>query len=113
MYPDLVRSFALQCAEILANPSNDDWFGHAAPARHLLDSASVRAIENRRYLVRPTATGFSAIIDPYGRAVALSGFGTPEILTASVRPSRAETPYQHWPDMVSWVTLMFVSIVSL
>jgi apolipoprotein N-acyltransferase len=28
-----VREFALQGAEVLANPSNDSWFGHATPAR--------------------------------------------------------------------------------
>jgi apolipoprotein N-acyltransferase len=113
MYPELVRNFVRQGADILANPSNDDWFGHAAPARLMLDMVTVRAIENRRYLVRPTTTGFSAIIDPHGRAVALSGFGTPEILTASVRPSRVESPYQRWGDATSWITLTFVTAVSL
>jgi apolipoprotein N-acyltransferase len=113
MYPDLVQGFALQGAEVLANPSNDDWFDHAAPARHQLDIATVRAIENRRYLVRPTAAGFSAIIDPYGRAVALSGFATPEVLTASVYPSRARTLYQRWGDAAAWIAVAFVTTVSL
>jgi hypothetical protein len=63
---------------------------------------TVRAIENRRYLVRPTTTGFSAIIDPHGRAVALSGFGTPEILTASVRPSLDHTDVRNRRIVVSW-----------
>ena len=113
MYPDLVRGFALQGAEVLANPSNDDWFGYAAPARHQLDIAAVRAIENRRYLVRPTAAGFSAIIDPYGRTVVLSRFGTPEVLTASVYPSRARTPYQRWGDAASWMAIVCASAMSL
>jgi len=113
MYPDLVRGFALQGAEVLANPSNDDWFGNAAPARHQLDIATVRAIENRRYLVRPTATGFSAIIDPYGHAVVLSGFGTPEVLTGSIRPSQTQTPYQRWGDAAAWIAVGFAIAVSL
>jgi len=113
MYPDLVRSFALQGAEVLANLSNDAWFGHAAPARHQLDIATVRAIENRRYLVRPTTTGFSAVIDPYGRAVALGGFGAPEVLTASIRPSQAQTPYQRWGDTAAWTAVALMVAVSL
>lgn len=108
MYPSLVRRFALQGAEVLANPSNDDWFGYAAPARHMLDMAIVRAIENRRYLVRPTATGFSAVIDPYGRTSVLSGFGPPEALTGTVRLSRALTPYLRWGDAIPWMTVAFV-----
>jgi apolipoprotein N-acyltransferase len=113
MYPDLVREFALQGAEVLANPSNDSWFGHAAPARQQLDIATVRAIENRRYLVRPTSTGFSAVIDPYGRAVALSGFGAPEVLTASVSPSQVQTPYQRWGDAAAWIAIAFAVAASL
>jgi apolipoprotein N-acyltransferase len=113
MYPEVARDFALQGAEVLANPSNDDWFGSATPARHQLDIASVRAIENRRYLVRPTAAGFSAIIDPYGRTAVLSGFGTPEVLIASVYPSRARTPYQRWGDAAAWGAAAFAIVMSL
>ena len=113
MYPDFVRGFARQGAEILANPSNDDWFDHAVPARYMLDMATVRAIENRRYLVRPTTSGFSAVIDPHGRTVALSDFGKPAILTASVYPSRVQTPYQIWGDAVPWIAIAVVVATSL
>ncbi len=113
MSPDLVRDFALQGAEVFANPSNDDWSGYAAPARHHLDIATVRAIENRRYLVRPTASGFSAIIDPYGRVVALSSFGAPEVLTGSIRLSQAQTPYQRWGNSVVWIAVGYAAVASL
>lgn len=102
LYPDLVRQFTQHGAQLLANPANDDWFGHAAPAQHLLDIVSLRAIENRRYIVRPTTTGFSAVIDPYGGIVAQSGFGSPEIIVASVALSQVETLYQRWGDVVAW-----------
>ena len=113
MYPEFVRRFALQGAEILVNPSNDDWLGYAAPAHHHLEAASVRAIENRRYLVRPTTTGFSAVIDPHGRVIARSGFGAPEILTTSIRPSRAQTVYQRWGDAVAWIAVILVTVITL
>jgi len=113
VYPDVVRNLALQGAEVFANPANDDWLGYAAPARHHLDIATVRAIENRRYLVRPTATGFSAIIDPYGQTVARSGFGIPAVLTGTIRLSQAQTPYQRWGDAAVWVAVVWVTAVSL
>jgi len=113
MSPDFVRQFALQGAEVLANPSNDKWFGHTGPARHQLNVAILRAIENRRYLVRPTATGFSAVIDPYGRIVVHSGLGTSEVLTASIRPSQAQTPYQRWDDAAAWIAIAVVIAASL
>jgi apolipoprotein N-acyltransferase len=108
MYPELVRQLVGAGAEALANLSNDYWFGHAAPARHQLESASLRAIENRRYLLRATPTGFSAVIDPHGRALALSGFGVAEVLAGTIRASHAETPYQHWGDAACWLALAVV-----
>ena len=113
MYPDLVRQVAVRGAQVLANPSNDDWFGYAAPAQHQLDIASLRAIENRRYLVRATATGFSAVIDPYGRVVARSGFGSAEVLSATIQPSQTQTPYQRWGDALSWSAIAGVLGITL
>lgn len=113
MFPDLVRRFAVQGAEVLVNPSNDDWFGFAAPARHQLDIALVRAIENRRYLVRPTTTGYSAVVDPHGRIIALSRFGASDILVAAIAPSRVQTPYQRWGDAVAWLAVALVGGVTL
>jgi len=113
IYPDVARALALQGAEVFTNPANDDWLGYAAPARHHLDIATVRAIENRRYLVRPTATGFSAIIDPYGQTVARSNFDTPAVLTGTIRLSHAQTPYQRWGDTAAWIAVSWVIAVSL
>jgi len=113
MYPALVREFARKGAEVLANPSNDSWFGDAAPARHELDIASVRAIENRRYLIRATTTGVSAVIGTYGLVVSASEFGSPEVLTASISRSHARTPYQRWGDSVCWLALFLTLAASL
>jgi len=113
MYPELVRRFVEAGAEVLANPSNDDWFGAAAPARHHFDMASVRAIENRRYLIRVTTNGYSGVIDPYGRVVILSGFDAPEVLTATIFLSRAHTPYQRWGDAAAWSAIGLVFLASL
>ena len=105
LYPDVVRRVAMGGAEILANLSNDTWFGHAAPAQHHLDIASVRAIENRRYLVRATSTGFSAVVDPYGRIVARSALGAADLVASAVRRSHTATPYQRWGDAAAWIAV--------
>jgi apolipoprotein N-acyltransferase len=112
LYPDLVRRVVSHGVELLANPSNDDWFGHPAPARHQLEIASLRAIENRRYLVRATATGYSAVIDPHGRIIALSSFRTPEVVKATIRPSRVLTPYRRWGDVTPWIAIAVVVVSS-
>jgi len=102
MYPSLVSAFTAAGAEVLANLSNDAWFGAASPAALHLEMARMRAIESRRFLLRATSTGYSAIIDPYGRIAAKSGFGTAEVLSGSVRISRARTFYVAHGDAFAW-----------
>jgi len=68
--PGAVRRFTANGAELLINISNDGWFGRsAAPAQHVM-MARVRAVENRRWLLRDTNNGFTVDVDPYGRTVA-------------------------------------------
>jgi apolipoprotein N-acyltransferase len=110
MYPDLVRRATLAGAEVLVNLSNDAWFGSEPAARHHLQHAILRAIENRRYLIRATTTGYSALIDPLGRVITLSAFDAPELLVGPVEPRRALTPYTRLGD---WPIVAFFAIVLL
>lgn len=65
-FPDYVRQFAAQGAQVLINLTNDGYFGRsAARAQHLL-LARMRAVENRRWLLRPSNDGVTASIDPSG-----------------------------------------------
>ncbi len=67
VFADEVRQFARNGAEVLVNISDDGWYGDtSAPWQHL-NMARMRAIENRRWLLRDTNTGVTAAIDPYGR----------------------------------------------
>ncbi len=67
IFADEIRQFARNGAEVLVNISDDGWYGDtSAPWQHL-NMARMRAIENRRWLLRDTNTGVTAAIDPYGR----------------------------------------------
>ena len=70
IFPDEIRQFARNGAEVFVNVSNDSWYGEGgAPWQHL-NQARMRAVENDRWLLRDTNTGSTAVIDPYGRVVA-------------------------------------------
>jgi len=67
VFADEVRHFAQLGAEVLVTISDDGWYGDtSAPWQHL-NMARMRAIENRRWLLRDTNNGVTAVIDPYGR----------------------------------------------
>jgi apolipoprotein N-acyltransferase len=113
MYPNLARRAVRQGADVLVNLSNDAWFGDSAPARQQLEIATLRAVENRRYLVRAAATGFSAVIDPHGRTLAQSDFDAWQVLNATVRASHACTPYQRWGDAFAWIVIAGVAAATV
>jgi apolipoprotein N-acyltransferase len=67
VFPDYVRRFARDGAEVLVNISNDGWYGGAAAREQHLKIVRMRAAENRRWLLRSTNDGITATIDPAGR----------------------------------------------
>jgi apolipoprotein N-acyltransferase len=68
-FPDLVREFTKKGADVLVNLSNDAYFGRSeAREQHLL-LVRMRAAENRRFILRATNDGISAVIDPGGRVI--------------------------------------------
>jgi apolipoprotein N-acyltransferase len=70
IFPDDVRRFANQGAQVFVNISNDGWYGDSGAYAQHLKQARMRSIENDRWLLRDTNTGVTASIDPYGRVVA-------------------------------------------
>jgi apolipoprotein N-acyltransferase len=69
IFPDEVRRFAANGAQVFVNVSNDGWYGDSGAYAQHLKQARMRAIENDRWLLRDTNTGVTATIDPYGRIV--------------------------------------------
>jgi apolipoprotein N-acyltransferase len=70
IFGDEVRLFAKQGAQVLVNISNDGWYGDTCAPWQTLNMSRMRAIENRRWLLRDTNTGITTVIDPYGRLTA-------------------------------------------
>jgi apolipoprotein N-acyltransferase len=73
VFPVLVRRFVEEGSQLIVNLTNDGWYGRsAAPYQHLA-IARLRAVENRRYLLRATNSGISAVIEPTGNIQAATG----------------------------------------
>jgi apolipoprotein N-acyltransferase len=69
-WPGAFNQQVRQGANVLINLTDDGWFnGTIAPAQHLR-AVVLRAVETRRWLVRASNSGVSAIVDPTGRIVA-------------------------------------------
>ena len=66
-FPDLVRQFSKKGADVLVNLSNDGYFGRREAREQHLSLVRMRAVENRRFIIRSTNNGVTAVIDPAGR----------------------------------------------
>ncbi len=103
VYPDLVRRFVMAGSELLTTITNDAWFGRSsAPYQHF-EQASLRAIENGRYLVRSANTGISGIVDPYGRVLQRSRLFESTVLVGEVRTLTGLTLYARIGDLIAYL----------
>jgi apolipoprotein N-acyltransferase len=112
VYPWIPRAFAAGGAELLTTITNDAWFGRSsAPYQHFAQ-ASVRAVENGRYLVRAANTGISGVVDPYGRTLQTTPLFVEAAVTADVRLIHSRTIYSHAGDIVAWLGLVVCAFLA-
>ena len=88
LFPDLVRRFVGDGAQVLLAITNDAWYGRTGAPYQFLAITAMRSAENRVWTARAANTGISAIIDSRGRVRAQTGIFQPGWLVADV-PLRA------------------------
>jgi apolipoprotein N-acyltransferase len=103
IFGDEIRQFVREGAQVLVNLSDDGWYGDtSAPWEHL-DMVRMRAIENRRWILRATNTGVTASIDPYGRIVDQMPRHVRGALVARFNFLSGETFYTRHGDWIAWL----------
>jgi apolipoprotein N-acyltransferase len=106
IFPSEVRQFTSNGAQLLITISNDGWFGRSsAPEQHMF-MARVRAVENRRWLLRDTNNGYTESIDPYGRTAAQLPIDIRGQLSAPYDFRSDLTPYARFGDWFSWLCII-------
>jgi apolipoprotein N-acyltransferase len=109
--PDFVRRMVERSEpHLLVTLANDAWFGDSREPWIHLALARLRAIEHRRFLVRATNSGVSAIVDPAGRVVAETGVLTRENLRGVVHPLAGRTIYGRLGDWPGWLAAAVVAL---
>ena len=103
LVPALSREAVQKGANLLVNLTNDAWYGDtAAPYQHHL-LAQWRAIESRRYLIRVTNTGYTAVVNSLGRTVADLPLFEASYLVREVKLMDGETLYSTIGDTPAWI----------
>jgi apolipoprotein N-acyltransferase len=105
IFSSLIRDFVQHGSELLTTITNDSWYGHSSAAYQHWQQASLRTIEEGRYLARAANTGISGFVDPYGRVLQESGLFTSAVMTADLRFLTARTIYSRIGDAVGWLSV--------
>ncbi len=109
----LNRATVAAGADLLVNLTNDAWFGESKALAQHQQLASMRTIENRRYLLRSTTTGSTAIISPTGVTVAQAPLGKPTALVTEVQTCDLTTFYTRFGDVFAWLCVLGVALIVL
>jgi apolipoprotein N-acyltransferase len=113
IFPHLAREAVERGSELLTTITNDAWYGTtSAPYQHFA-LASMRAIEQGRYLVRAANTGISGAVDPYGRVVAKSAIFEQAGLVVDVRFLQGRTIYSRIGDVAAYASLAITALTLL
>lgn len=113
-YEDVLPAFVNRVmregdAELIANLTNDAWFGDSTEPWIHLALAKFRAIEQRKFFVRSTNSGVSAFVDPVGRVILNTQTFEEKAERATLRWLKGKTVYTLWGDGPWWLA----SLLSL
>jgi apolipoprotein N-acyltransferase len=109
VFPDDIRQFADQGAQVFVNISNDGWYGDSGAWSQHVNQTRMRAIENERWILSAANTGLTGSIDPYGRMVVQSPRKERTTLVAPYALTYVTTFYSRHGD---WFA-MLCAIISL
>ena len=113
IFGDEVREFTLKGAQVLANLSDDGWFGDTSAPWEILDMARMRAIENHRWLLLDTNTGLTASVDPEGRIVAQMPRHVRGAVEVPFAFFNGLTVYTRFGDWIGWLCAIVMASVLL
>jgi apolipoprotein N-acyltransferase len=105
LFPDLVRRFAVDGAELLLGITNDAWYGATGAPYQFLAITRLRSVETGLWTARAANTGVSAFIDARGQVRAETRIFEQGLLVADVprrEDPREATVYVRFGDVFVW-----------
>ncbi len=120
-FPGLSRKFVGKGAQMLATITNDCWYGESAGPRQHLAQAVMRAVENRRPLLRSGNNSHTCLISPKGELLQpiLSESGSPfargwqRYAIHPVAPDASRTLYTRTGDVLPAACLALTAVTLL
>jgi apolipoprotein N-acyltransferase len=116
IYGDFVSKQVKQGAPFLTVITNDGWWGDSPGYKQHFSFSSLRAIENRRWVVRSANTGKSGIFDEFGRIKKETKYWKEAAFTHSIPLLSTMTFYSIHGDYIgeiSFLLLILIAVVAI
>ncbi len=110
IFPEFVAQFVDNGAEFLVFTTNDSWWGNTSGARQHNQYSILRAVENRRWVVRCANGGISSFVDPMGKMYDQTEMYTETYIQRAIEPLQNKTFYSMHGD---WLARVCASIAGL
>lgn len=104
IYPSLIREFVKRGAQFLVVITNDSWYGNTSGPYQHFQYSILRAVENRRSVVRCANGGISGFIDPYGRVQKKTKFHEKTQIADVIKLNDEKTFYTKHGDVIVYVS---------
>jgi apolipoprotein N-acyltransferase len=114
-FPNLARKEVRRGADIIVNITNDGWFGATPGPYQHSDMSILRAVENRRFLIRSANTGVTMIVDPVGRVTHGLPMDKKDVLVGEVYHVDEKTFYTRHGDrpvVVAALAVVFLGFIA-
>ncbi|MFA5137952.1 MAG: apolipoprotein N-acyltransferase [Elusimicrobiota bacterium] len=106
LLPELSAGYGKLGADLLVDMTEDVWFDSKLSHEQHLRFAALRAVENRRSLVRAVNAGVTAIVDPVGRIQARIPTGQPGVLVGDAVLMGGRTASQSFGKVLYVIALL-------
>lgn len=115
IYGNYVAQYIEDGAQFIAIVTNDGWWSDTSGKDQHFQYARLRAIENRRWVVRSANTGISGFINQRGDVVQQTDWWVPAALSQEINLNEDLTFYTRFKDLIVYAFLLLglVSILLL
>ncbi len=104
---------ALPGATLLANLTNDAWYGDSWASEQHLQISQMRALETGRYMLRATNTGMTAVVDHRGRVRASLPEFQSGVLEAEAVGRAGRTPFVVWGNAPAVIAAALLGMAAI
>ncbi len=115
VFPGLVRKFFRDGGDFLVTITDDAWFGRSTGPYQNFSMAALRAVENRKPVIRAANSGVSGFFTSTGLVIKRTPLFKRQTLTATIMTDPTATFYTRFGDLFTYLCILsslFVLIFS-